>query len=130
VKTITADDAIRLLRETVAGKEDFIYAEDERSDNDYGIAECKYVKDGAPSCLIGQALSAFGVPVETLEDLDGFEESGSIDSDEVDEKLSEAGFQLAGMADGIFATAQRAQDQGKTWGDALARAEYEAGRTQ
>ena len=43
---------------------------DERPDFVYPAGDCKYQKDGEPSCLIGCALFDLGVPISNLSRLD------------------------------------------------------------
>ncbi len=46
--SLIGENLIRLVRETAAGRPDFV--------NNLNGGLCKYVVDGEPSCLIGQAL--------------------------------------------------------------------------
>lgn len=108
--------ALSLLQEVVAERPDYVY---ERPVAD--SPQCLYVLDNEPSCLVAQVLHRAGYSVETLSGLDG---QGPI-SDAVREVPA---IVLTGDAAAILEAAQGAQDDGETWGDALAVARREASR--
>lgn len=89
---------------------------------------CQYVhgrEDGRliPGCLIGQVLFTLGIPLSTLERLEGLSAG----------QLSMPGFiegrgvnpLLTGRAGSVLNVAQRRQDNGNRWGLALEAAEVE-----
>jgi hypothetical protein len=129
--TINAHQAIEILRKTVAGKEDFVYEADKRVGGNQ--PSCRYVKDGRPSCLVGQAFHAeLGFTVNLLGLLDsGYEtedpatgdyiilDGGGILENEVLDEFAT----LTDAARQVLFEAQCAQDNGQTWGHALAQAE-------
>ena len=82
-----------------------------------GPSGCVYEHNNQPSCLIGLAVTKLGAPIELLKEWDecrNVEGSGITDVAPV------------GMPDKVvkfYAAAQRAQDDGDTWGEALGAAE-------
>lgn len=103
VQTIKVDlaRAVALLREVVAEYgEEFIY-------DGSTAADCVYMRDGEPSCLVGHALYRAGERV--------FEE-GMCPS------LAARTVNVTSSADAVFSAAQDRQDNGATWGEALAAA--------
>lgn len=111
MKRITTEDALRALEEAVAEKgEDYTYP---RVPDKNGYPSCYYVVDGAPSCIAGHALRRLGVPLPALTQFEGTVPSG----------LAAAGaFDAEEGALDALDEAQRIQDQGGTWGEALAEA--------
>jgi hypothetical protein len=116
---ITADKAIELLREAVAGKEDFVYQSPDGDDASNPNFYCEYAKDGCPDCLIGVCLHNAGVSVEQLEHLP----ANRVYDQEVRALLAGYGYPLEPPAVEVFGAAQAMQDSGKPWGEALADAE-------
>lgn len=115
---IDANKAIALLREVVAGNEDFIYVMED--------ATCTYVRDAKPSCLIAQALAKAGVTVEQLREMDA-----QIDRPKGTVILGVTlpnGIEITGPAREVFSAAQKAQDQARPWGEALKNAEWRYAR--
>lgn len=99
---------------------------------------CDYQRDGAPSCIVGHALSYLGVPGEALsrldaanyeyEDEDGYLHAtvGSTDIDTLTDvgALEElAGVRIDSDAQRVFSVAQLNQDKGLVWGGAYLAAE-------
>jgi hypothetical protein len=88
-----------------------------------GSPGCTYVRDGEPACIGAVALVHLGVDLDILQEADtqqaedGFDPS--LASSEMQEHLwiSEVGAERAAWK--ILAEAQRAQDNGRTWGRAL-----------
>ncbi len=99
------------MREVVAKKPaGYTYPQSHRTKHN---KTCQYVFRGKPSCLIGQALVKVGVTVDELRKQEG---------DSAREVLN----RLTDVSDAVrFAatSAQRFQDGGLTWADALARFE-------
>lgn len=115
---ITADKAIELLREAVAGREDYVYEHpDETEDNpDVG---CAYMHGEQPGCLIGVALHKAGVPLSVLATLN----ANHINSIDVVSQLGAAGYTFGDGALRILLAAQLMQDERHPWSVALGRAE-------
>lgn len=114
---IDEHQAIATLRELVQGNEDFVY-----EPHDNGL--CTYVHNGQPDCLVGQALHKLGVPLDALEriqDGDTFDPAGI-------GEVSDDTFELTPLATSLLAEAQRYQDTGYPWHDALQVAEGWYGR--
>jgi hypothetical protein len=112
-KPMDHHDAIRLLREVVAGREDYVY---ERVladiDNDgHPAPSCLYYVDGKPSCVVGHVMNRW--------DPDFRPPEGS------SPRLMAMfpGDPVSALAAEVFAAAQEKQDEGCTWGTALAAAE-------
>lgn len=115
----TAEQVLEALETAVKGKEEYV---DPRTQMQY--LACKYVIDGAPSCIVGQTLAILGVPVKVLNLMDcagnpSFAGDGYT-------ALAQAGFTVDSIGRQMLVTAQTHQDSGKTWGEALsaARAMY------
>lgn len=75
---------------------------------------CRYVADGRPSCLVGQALFRAGATVETLEMFDSLDLPAK--------SMANVESHVTSRAAWVFSTAQEAQDSGETWGVAVERA--------
>jgi hypothetical protein len=108
-------------------------------------SQCQYQFDGAPSCIVGHALTYVGVPVEALVKLDTaegwwndeFENNNPVeDEDDEDrgwyveatdiESLTDSGALTAATnvvltreAERIFLQAQTKQDNNTPWGEAV-----------
>jgi hypothetical protein len=117
--TINRQQAIDLMREVAEGREDYVY------DSNIG---CDYVRDGAPSCLVGQALHRAGVPVERFAPVEGDAPHSVgvvLERNELDEPVRRGTFAEAlgvEMDDGavrVLSEAQAHQDSGVPWGKAI-----------
>ncbi|MDT4903312.1 MAG: hypothetical protein QOH52_1328 [Pseudonocardiales bacterium] len=86
-----------------------------------GYSTCQYVHNGKPDCIIGLAFAKSGVPVETLQTLSGDRLAGLHSEHRLPIHLT-----LGALV--VFRAAQRAQDQGLSWGVALRQATLIAGR--
>lgn len=107
--TISVPQVIRALELAVdkAGK-DFVYV---KPDENFG---CVYVLDGAPSCLVGNALHRLGVPIEQLKT------HNTVTANTLMEYLSGEGIiETSERATEVLRAAQSIQDQGYPWGAAL-----------
>lgn len=106
---LTAEAALTLLREVVAEKPDFVY---EPVQIDIGdVARCLYVRNGQPSCVIGQMLHRAGWPIGII----GQYERRAIGAFPETIVTHKAAYLLSG--------AQGIQDSGLPWSAALAAAE-------
>jgi len=107
-QTIDAARALDLLRQAVAQDgygDDYVYPY---------LNDCQYVRNSAPSCLVGHALHLGGWSVDAL---DGLINTPVRDAVRI-------GFtSLDKEAANVFDLAQVVQDQGGTWGEALRAAE-------
>lgn len=103
IKDLTLEMVTPVLEALVAEfGEDHIYKADERGEN--GRATCSYQEGGKPSCIVGHVLDRLGV--EYNPEWEGINAGGV---------LSGAPFYVArGLQ-----KAQKLQDDGKTWGEAL-----------
>lgn len=115
------------LSEIVAEKgADYVYADDpvtvDKREHAGGGEDCWYgAEDGnTPGCLIGHLIHKLD-PAVDLNSLDGYGAGGA---------MREAGFRLVPYAkESVFLnTAQRTQDSGKSWGEALAAGKEAAER--
>lgn len=106
------DQVLKALESVVKGKEGYI---DPRSKHIGQV--CKYVLDGEPSCIVGQALSYLHVSTRAIAEMDHlsdpmFREDGA-------KHLAQYGVTFTEGALEILAAAQGEQDGGRTWGVAL-----------
>ena len=109
MSNVTDEQFISVLREVVAGNEDFVYVKVKPADNtDDAVSKCRYFDhNGNPSCLIGQTLFKCGIVVP--EALEGTGASGVLR-------------ELTNTSEVVHAAASRAQavqDAGSPWGVAL-----------
>jgi hypothetical protein len=117
---VSAVDVLETLRTVVAERPDYVYAAP--ADQDDTRASCFYVhgagEDAQPGCLVGHVLYRHGV---SLDDLAAHEGAGAHD-------VTTALVDLMGEPDAVRETlgalleAQGQQDDGATWGEALAEA--------
>lgn len=115
---ITKPKAKQLLRDVVRGNESYVYRSEDHGDR------CVYEYDGKPSCVVGQVLYRAGVSIDVLAELDDLDYSSFMDDDPVD-VLKEAGLTMTKPARNLLVMVQTRQDQGISWGSALAVAEKE-----
>ena len=107
--TLTDDELIRLLRETVKGREDFVY----RPPAD---EQCFYTNpDGQPGCVFGHALADYDISAASGERPGNFESGEAI----AHVLTSKAPLLSSRVIDAAY-SAQIEQDIGNTWGAALA----------
>lgn len=107
---LTPARAIELLREVVAEfGEDYVYPYQDEEDG-----TCLYVHGDQPGCIAGHVYHRAGL---TLEQLKREEHTGADSSD--------FRILLPGNGTAVVRPAQGAQDNGLTWGEALADAERE-----
>lgn len=110
---IDKDRALQLLREVVQGREDFVYeAPPDGSDR----PRCVYADGDCPSCVVGHAMSWAGATPEQVRQMDEAKDGGI-------DLLKVPWLDLNDEARAVFFAAQQLQDNGKTWGAALAAAE-------
>lgn len=138
--TVTGLDALTALRRAVERRgAEFVYQQHFSSD---GPGDCSYVVDTdyigykhvkldqpVPACLIGEALiTDLGVPL--AEFLPGGNLADDNDSSfgALIYVLGNLGFTFDDAAVEIFCVAQRIQDDGQPWGNALKEAELAAKR--
>lgn len=88
--------------------------------------ECKYVRGGAPSCIIGTALAHLGVPLEVLEEIDDSDDPTVGGGEDFLQILHEADVTFAPHVRPVLAVAQITQDSGRTWGQAQDKARQKA----
>lgn len=114
---ITAEKALSLLEDAVALKgREYVY----EPLSTMVSATCQYTRDGEPSCGVGYALHAAGVPIEGLAILDSLQDDTSIDSVDVRYVLrNDLDFIVTDEAAEVFAAFQRFQDKQRSWGESL-----------
>lgn len=121
-ETLDAAKAVELLKAAVAERgERYVYSEPEDG--------CVYVADGAPSCLVGEALVAHGLPVGFFYQAVSYDKQFAAEANGLPMSLlHKAGVLpfVTARARAALTAAQNVQDQGCSWGDALERAEREA----
>lgn len=112
MKIKTTDEQLISAIEAVAAEDPYrVYQQDDEG-------RCFYLRDGAPSCLIGQALHRLGVSLSTLAREDAIQNS----AENVIFKT------LSGVSDRALSFASRVQtrqDLGHTWADAVSIAKEE-----
>jgi hypothetical protein len=109
---------LALLAEVVAEVgEDHVYP-------DYGgFAGCKYFSDsGQPLCIVGHVLAKLGVDPALVNQPAHYSDSISLNGVGIDSVCRQLGSLLPNFtpdAIAVLSAAQRVQDDGKTWGEAL-----------
>lgn len=100
--------------------EDYVYPKE-------GGLKCSYVRDGEPSCLVGQVLAAAGVPLARLveADQDNFN-SGTPAYDLLQELRSEGVIDFDLRSHVLLTEAQYSQDGLTPWGESVRRAKRAA----
>lgn len=88
--------------------------------------ECKYVRGGAPSCIIGTALAHLGVPLDALEEIDDSDDPTVGGGSDFVRILRQADVTFAQHVLPVLAVAQITQDSGHTWGLAQEKARQKA----
>lgn len=117
VKEINIDNVIQILSGIVKGKEDYIDPRSVRDDR------CQYAPAGNyPGCLVGQVYRSLGANISQLEVMD---DSGTVE-DVVE--LGNFPVDTTHAAAMVMMDAQRIQDGGRTWGEAMVAAVEEAQR--
>lgn len=114
---------IREIRRLAAENPDFVYGIPSKPD-EYGYPvqgdNCLYVHDGKGSCGVGQALVKFGV----LDPNRPFGKHGEqIEGVEASKVFEILGLRVPGMQKRWADNFQSHQDEGKTWGQAVAWAD-------
>lgn len=110
--TLDGPTALRLLREVVAERPDYIYAHPSRA--------CVHVYKGQPSCIAGHVLVRAGFDPATIEaKVDQYGNGAQVFADVFKGQVTENAVR-------ILRAAQIVQDGGQTWGDALEAAESTA----
>jgi hypothetical protein len=113
--TVSGERVIEVLREVVAERPDYVYAAPPEMITTAMLANpCFYVHgegaDAVPGCVVGAVLNRLGVP---LSELAGYE---GTPAQHVAERLLETDHDVVSMLREV----QTEQDQGTSWGDALA----------
>lgn len=110
MKTFTAKEVMDALDVVVEGKENYTDP-GSASPNSGG---CKYVKNYAPSCIVGCALARLGVPIGVLIEMDGtWDPTISADGQL---PLHDNGYAVTDVGLNMLKHAQIRQDAGDTWG--------------
>lgn len=93
---------------------DYVYENPYRG-TDLERSTCQYVHDGEPGCLVAHILQRHGVKLDALEAHEGDDAQGVL------HKV--LGIHRESTISGYLNRLQRQQDEGHTWGAALASAE-------
>jgi hypothetical protein len=112
---LTYDRALALLREVIAEKgEDYVYPklEPEAAGDRGAVMECFYVRDDAPSCIVGHVLHRAGVSLDDLRAVEGWT-PGDV------EQAPPFTLWADEMALELLYEVQNEQDAGRSWGEAL-----------
>lgn len=102
---------IKHVRDLAEENPTFVYQEP----GEYGI--CMYQHDGVPACIIGQAFTRTGTPIEMLIEWDKLTGGKSVSDIAVDHGITSP------RVRGWLARVQQGQDHGKTWRDAVRAAD-------
>lgn len=119
MKLIKYDDMLSKLNDAVKLKgPDYVYPRNTNSDYVDG-GDCLYVYEGQPDCIAAHAYVGFGVSLGHLAEY----EAMSIDV--VPLKVGDEVIEVTEKAEILIRRAQRLQDDGMSWGEAVvAAAEY------
>ena len=115
-------DQVETLLDGAVSKfgEDYVYPQGE------GL-KCDYVRNGAPSCLVGQVLAASGVPLERLAEADlEYFGSGTPAGDLLQELKDEGVIDFDLGSHLLLVNAQYHQDAKVAWGESVKRAKNSA----
>lgn len=121
----TPERTLQLLQKAVEERgEDFVYPDEWKGGTEDNVypSTCRYVLrgDSKPACIAGYVFHAYGMPLQELSQHEG--KSAWKLAEEVD---------VDSASSAMINAAQVAQDDGKSWGSALAAAvlEYEFAQT-
>lgn len=125
--TLTTENVLAALEAAVEEKgADYVYPRELDEYGDLTEDSCLYVKNGAPSCLVGHALHSLGVPLEALSANEGAGAAALLDYLEIDgfvtfEKgeADEEGYRGLSKVQSLVFYAQAKQDTGTPWGESL-----------
>jgi hypothetical protein len=96
--------------------EDYVYYVTPSESRCAGLS-CKYVRNGAPACLVGQVLAKAGVPLDRLSLADtGYFGSGVPANELLVELRQEGVLACDSEVVSLLNEAQWRQDEGYTWG--------------
>lgn len=117
---LDAEGALRTLRLVVFEKgADYVYPEALRI-SDMG---CRNFFNEAPSCIVGHALNMLGLSYEAAVAAKVTDGMGIYSTAARLDGFSDFEWEITNEAMTVFATAQSHQDNGHSWGDALAASE-------
>lgn len=125
---IGAEEAVSLLRFEVYEKgADHVYANPAWESESDPMRSCYNFHGSEPGCIVGHVLHRLGLTAELAEDLRIAGPAGVYDAREAVNTLDaeKFGFEINQDAANILFSAQAAQDNHFTWGEALAAAEQE-----
>ena len=113
---IDRERAVELLRKQVEAK-----GTDYEYEAPASIGRCVYFdNDGCPSCVVGYVLADLGVTLGGVHEIGRDPGSPSDSGNQIAiSAVNVDGVQLTSGARHVLATAQRAQDNGQPWGEAL-----------
>lgn len=127
MQKIDLETAVRELDRAVAEKgSDYIYGLDKRdtdTEEDFGNYECNYADldpetgEFVPGCIVGQVFYACGASKDDLANIMG----------SVNQVVFTKGFDVDRDALDLLSKAQRLQDTGYMWGDAVRKAKESCG---
>ena len=127
---LSADQAVALLRKVVYGREDYLYERFPPSaslgSDDAGYC-LNFDQHGNPSCVVGHVLVEMGLSFEEAEVLHIATNKAIPNVASILNEYGQFGWSFSREAVNVLTEAQVAQDDGRTWGEALAMAERAAG---
>jgi hypothetical protein len=93
--------------------EDYVYSRG-------GSGSCNYVRNGAPSCLVGQVLAKAGVPLERLKRADEGHFDNGVPADDLLVELRQEGVLTCDSeVVSLLSEVQWRQDEGTSWGSVV-----------
>lgn len=109
---ITTEQVTEAIEQVVAEfGEGYTYPKEHKAAN----GACQYVYDGKPDCIAGQVLHRLGVPIEQLMLWEDLACDGTVVCEAF---IGDPGALL------FLQAAQKVQDQGQTWGQALSEYQH------
>lgn len=121
----TVEETLETLRAVVSEKgPDYVYhAKDGHPFPDDVPIKCMYAHGDVPGCIVGHVLHRWGVPLEAFQSVEGISASAAVAN------FFPYNFMTLDQVNAVsrvLGSAQRQQDNGRTWGEALTAAEYTA----
>lgn len=117
---IDAEQALQLLQTQVTKKGDgYIYKAEERPVPDAKVNCVYYEQDQTPSCIVGHILDDLNVDSKKITTEFNTKGLWLLNESSVNELNKELKLGLTPEAESVLTSAQIAQDNGHTWGEAL-----------
>lgn len=102
---------------------DYTYERGEPMDPDEAAPSCLYVHGDKPGCIVGNAMHRLGIDLATLRESEGRSAGGLL----IDLR-DKQGYHASMWAQDFLDAVQHQQDNGDSWGDAVAEGRIRADR--